>query len=73
MAVRFTTDRLILYVCITVSFLIHWLHNDLVSNPNEFAVSLVNNLWQVIGVVGLNFLYFEYALPFVTSEKATVC
>ncbi|HMG92717.1 MAG TPA: hypothetical protein VK589_21815, partial [Chryseolinea sp.] len=69
MAVRFTRDRLLLYSFITVGFLVHWIYDDLESNPGEFAVSLLNNIWQVIYVVGLNLLYFEYSLPFVTSGK----
>ncbi len=69
MAGRFNKDRFILYLVITVGFLIHWMYNDLESNPGEFAVSLLNNFWQVIYVVGLNLLYFDYALPFFTSRK----
>ena len=69
MAVRFTRDRLILYLSITAAYLIHWIHNDLASNPGGFAISLLNNTWQAIFVVGLNLLYFEYALPFATSGE----
>ncbi|HMG91159.1 MAG TPA: histidine kinase, partial [Chryseolinea sp.] len=50
-------------------FLVHWIYDDLEANPGEFATSVLNNGWQVICVVGLNLLYFEYALPFVTSLK----
>jgi two-component system, LytTR family, sensor kinase len=66
---RFKKDRFILYVAITVTFLIHWIYNDLDSHPDKFGVSLLNNFWRVIYVVGLNLLYFEYALPFATSGK----
>lgn len=66
---HFKRDRFILYLTITVGFLIHWIQNDLESNPGAFGVSLINNFWQVIYAVGLNLLYFEYALPFVTSRK----
>ncbi|MFZ6014069.1 MAG: sensor histidine kinase [Bacteroidota bacterium] len=69
MTVRFTRDRLLLYSFITAGYLIHWIHDDLAAKPGEFAVSLLNNVWQVIYVVGANLLYFEYALPFVTSRK----
>lgn len=71
MSGNFKRDRFILYLSITMVYLVHWIHNDLASNPGEFAVSLLNNLWQVIYVVGLNLLYFEYALPFVTSRKTS--
>ncbi|MCW3119853.1 MAG: histidine kinase [Chitinophagaceae bacterium] len=69
MAGRFKKDRVILYVTITLGFLVHWIYDDLDSNAGDFGVSLLNNFWQVIYVVEMNFLYFEYALPFVTSRK----
>ena len=69
MAGRFKKDRFILYLAITVVFLIHWTHNDLASHPGEFTVSLLNNFWHVMYAVGVNLVYFEYALPFVTSRK----
>lgn len=50
-------------------FLAHWISNDLEVHPDQFAVSLLNNFWQVIFVVGVNLLYFDYALPFVTTGK----
>ncbi|MDB5209785.1 MAG: histidine kinase [Sediminibacterium sp.] len=68
MAGRFKKDRIILYVTITVGFLVHWMYDDLESNPGKFAVSLLNNFWQVIYVVGMNLMYFEFILPFVTSR-----
>lgn len=69
MAGRFKKDRFILYLVITVVFLFHWIHNDMTVHPEEFSVSLLNNLWHVVYVIGVNLLYFEYALPFVTSRK----
>ncbi len=69
MAGQLRKDRFISYAVITVGFLIHWTYNDLDAHPDKFAVSLLNNFWQVIYVVGVNLLYFDYALPFVTSGK----
>lgn len=69
MTVRFTRDRLILYLCITVGYLIHWIHEDVTRFSEGFWTSLVSNLWQVIYTVGINALYFEFVLPFVTSRK----
>lgn len=69
MTVRFTRDRFLLYLCITVGYLIHWVHQDLVRYDVDFWTSLVNNVWQVIFMVIANGLYFEYVLPVVTSRK----
>jgi two-component system LytT family sensor kinase len=68
---RFQFDRIILYFSITAVFLIHWIHNDLTIYPGKFWASLLNNSWQVIYVVGINLLYFEYVLPLVISSKIT--
>ena len=62
-------DRVVLYLVITIVFLFFWVHTDLARYPGKFTVSLLNSLWQVVYVIALNFLYFEYALPFVTSRK----
>lgn len=66
---RITRDRLILYLCITIGYLVHWVHEDLGRYPDEFPVSLLNNVWQVIYMVSINAFYFEYVLPQVTSMK----
>jgi two-component system, LytTR family, sensor kinase len=66
----FKKDRLIAYSVITLGFLVHWIRDDIQSPSGEFWTSLRNNCWQVIDVVGLNLLYFEYVLPFVTSRKS---
>src|SRR5258708_31469529 len=66
---RFRKERFILYLFITATYLALWIHKDLAPNPGEFTISLLNNFWQVIYVVGVNLLYFEYTLPFVISGK----
>lgn len=69
MAGRFRKDQLILYLSITIVYLFFWVHTDLAKNPGKFSISVLNNCWQVVYVVGINMLYFEYVLPFVTSRK----
>jgi two-component system LytT family sensor kinase len=69
MAGRLKTERFILYATITIGFLIHWIHDDLQLYPGMFAISLMNNLWQVIFVVAVNLVYFEFVLPSATSVK----
>jgi two-component system LytT family sensor kinase len=71
MAGRFNRDRFILYLLIIVGYLIHWTYDDVESNPGELWGALLSNFWQVIYIVGINLLYFEYALPFVISGKIT--
>lgn len=56
-----------LYVAITIGYLVHWIHDDNVSNVDEFLTSLMSNTWQVVYVMGLNFIYFQYVLPVAMS------
>ena len=69
MTKRFTRDRLIFYLVITLGYLVHWIYDDMVDHNREFVASLLNNSWQVIYVVGINVLYFEFALPFAMFWK----
>ena len=62
-------DRLILYLSITITYLFLWMHNDLGLHQGKFWGILMNSIWQVIYVVGINLVYFEYILPLVLSKK----
>jgi len=66
---NFKYDRLILYISIAIVFQVHWMYNDLTRYPDSFWVSLLNNVWQITYVVGVNLVYFGYVLPAVTSRK----
>ncbi|MEO6454621.1 MAG: sensor histidine kinase [Ginsengibacter sp.] len=68
MAIRIKR-KFILYLFITAAYLFLWMHTDLAANPGKFIASLINSLWKVIYTVGLNFLYFELILQFVTSAR----
>lgn len=67
---RFKIEQVILYLSITIIYLFFWVHTDLAKNPGKISVSIINSLWQVVYVVAINLLYFEYVLPYVTSQKS---
>lgn len=58
-------ERFKLYIRIGVGYLLLSLFGDLVSNPGTFLKRIVNNLWLVSYLVVLNFLFFEYTIPFI--------
>ena len=69
MSPRFTRDRLILYSTLSAGFLVHWVYGDLVFYPGEYGINILSNCWQLVCIGGLNLLYFEYALPFIFTQK----
>lgn len=41
-------------------------------NPDRFVPVVFNNLWGVVYVIVLNFILFEYAVPFVLRKRKTI-
>lgn len=74
-------QRLFLYLWIGLAYLVLWIIIDTgrmhdaaaTANvepvPNEFWLRVVNNIWRVIYVTVVNFIFIEYTLPFVRSRK----
>ncbi len=42
------------------------------SYPGRFFSLAFNNLWAVIYVITLNFIFFEYTIPFVLKKRRTI-
>lgn len=65
MKVPFNKERFRLYVKIGAAYLLLWLFGDLISETATFFKRVVNNLWLVSYLVVLNFILYEYTLPFI--------
>jgi two-component system LytT family sensor kinase len=53
------------YIGVGLAYLLLWLFGDLVNNPETFLKRAGNNLWLVSYLVVINFVFFEYTLPFI--------
>jgi len=60
------------YLWVGLAFLLLWLLSDLVKNPETFFERAVNNIWRVSYVIVLNFILFEYSLPFIRRKRKTI-
>ena len=54
-----------LYISLALAYLLLWLFGDLVNNPETFFKRAWNNIWLISYVSVLNFILFEYTLPFI--------
>lgn len=61
----FNKERFKLYIQIGAAFLLLSLIGDLLNNPQTFLKRTVNNVWLIAYLVVLNFVFFEYTLPFI--------
>lgn len=53
------------YVKLAVAFLILNLVGTLISTPETFFKRALNNIWLIILLLPLNFILFEYTIPFI--------
>lgn len=67
------TKRFKFYVWTGLVYLSPWLFRDLVADtPTFFPSRFFNNIWRAGYIVVLNFILFEYTLPFVLQKKRNI-
>ena len=65
MKLKIDRKRIKLYLGIGTAYLALWLFGDLINNPETFFKRVVNNLWLIAYLSVLNFLLFEYTVPYI--------
>ena len=65
MKILINRERFKFYLWVGLAFLLLNLFGDLVNNPGTFVKRVFNNLWLVGYLVIINFIFFEYSLPFI--------
>jgi two-component system, LytTR family, sensor kinase len=68
MPIRIDRERFKIYLWIGALYLFLWLFHSLVSSPETFFKRVANNTWFVSYLVLLNYVMFEYALPYIKFE-----
>ena len=46
--------------------------HSLISFPHNFFAVLFNNIWHIVYVIVLNFILFEFSIPFVLRKRKTI-
>jgi sensor histidine kinase YesM len=64
-------DRKLLkfYLWVAVAWIILWLFINLVNEKESFLVRIPNEIWRTVYLVVVNFIFFEYAWPFITKKR----
>jgi sensor histidine kinase YesM len=57
------------YIIVGVAFLLLWLLIDQSYSPANFWVTLLNNIWRAYYIIIVNFIFFEYSLPYINRRK----
>ena len=64
--------RVKLYLWIGLGYFFLGIFHTLSNYPNKFFPVVFNNLWGVVYVIVLNFILFEYSIPFVWRKRKTI-
>src|SRR3954454_14317581 len=60
------------YLWVGLGYFFLVLLHTLKDYPGQFFSLVFNNLWGVVYVIALNFILFEYTIPFVLKKRKTI-
>jgi two-component system LytT family sensor kinase len=69
---RFNRKLFIFYLWIALGYFFLGLFTSLASYPDRFFAIVFNNVWGVVYVLALNFILFEYTVPFVLKKRRII-
>jgi sensor histidine kinase YesM len=69
MKIRADKNKIKFYLWLGLAYLSFWLLHNLVTYYDTFWVRFVNDIWRVVYIVVLNYIFFEYTIPFVLRKR----
>jgi two-component system, LytTR family, sensor kinase len=72
MKISIDKKRFIFYVWVGLAFLLFWLLHDFSKNPDSFPPRIPNNIWRTVYVTVINFILFEYTIPYIRQRKGFI-
>jgi two-component system, LytTR family, sensor kinase len=72
MKISIDKKRFIFYVWVGLVFLLLWLLHDFSKYPDTFPPRIPNNIWRTVYVTVINFILFEYSIPYIRQRKGSI-
>lgn len=60
------------YLWVGAAWLFLWIFNASLGSTGTFIYQSVNESWRVIFLIGANFIFFEYCLPFIAKKRSNI-
>src|ERR1700730_16774975 len=57
------------YLWVGLAYFLLWLLIDLSNYPGSFGARFFNNIWRTVYILVINFIFFEYTVPFVLRKR----
>jgi sensor histidine kinase YesM len=61
--------NMVFYLWVGLAWLVLWMGNTAISTPDIFFRQSINEVWRVIYLVIVNYLFFEYSLPYIRRKR----
>ena len=65
-------DRFKFYLWVGALWLLLWIISSLINNSETFVLQSLNEIWRVVYIVIVNFILFEYSLPFIRKKRSII-
>ena len=60
------------YLWVGAAWLLLWIFNSAISNPEKFVQQSLNEIWRVVYLVVANLIFFEYSLSFILKKRSII-
>lgn len=64
--------QLVFYLSVGLAYASLWLISNAVHYPDQVLAVVANNLWRIVYIIAVNFLFFEYSVPYVLKKRRYV-
>jgi len=72
MKISINRERFKFYLWVGLGYFFLGLFSSLPNYPDRFFLVVFNNVWGVVYVIAINFILFEYTVPFVLKKRKTI-
>ena len=69
MKISIDIERFKFYLWVGFAYLLLWLFIDLVNYTGPLLAEVFNNIWRFVYAVVVNFIFFEFTLPFIKRKR----
>ncbi|MBE0539018.1 MAG: histidine kinase [Ignavibacterium sp.] len=69
MKISIDRNRFKFYLWVGFAYLCLWLFIDLVNYTGPLHAEIINNIWRFFYAVTVNFIFFEFTLPFIKRKR----
>ena len=69
MKISIDRKKIVFYLWVGLAYILLWVLSNMSKYYDNFFPFLFNNIWRAVYIIALNFIFFEYTVPFVLRKR----